>query len=248
MVALNEILGVLHLERADEDAFTDDDIRTASRVSEQLALAMANLRLMHRMETQAMTDPLTGLANARFFDPLVERELANARRDGQPVAILMIDLDHFKHFNDTHGHPAGDEALRSFARTLRGALRESDTAARYGGEEFAVLLRRTDLDGARTVAEKVRSAVELTPIEIGPNRIARITVSIGIAGSDAHGTDRMQLMRLADGALYAAKSDGRNRVAAAAATEADSPATGRPTPLRSRRAAADTAQAERKAR
>ena len=113
---------------------------------------------MHRMERQAMTDPLTGLANARSFDPLVERELATARRDGRPAAVLMLDLDHFKAFNDAHGHPAGDEALRAFARAVRGSLRETDTAARYGGEEFAILLRNTDLVGAVTVAEKLRAA------------------------------------------------------------------------------------------
>jgi diguanylate cyclase (GGDEF)-like protein len=240
MVSLNEILGVIHLERAEEDAFSDEDVKTASRVSEQIALAMANLRLMRRMENQAMTDPLTGLANARFFDPLVERELAAARRDGKPMGMLMLDLDHFKDFNDTHGHPAGDEALRSFARTVRGALRESDSAARYGGEEFAVLLRNTDLARARTVAEKVRAAVELTPVEIGPNRFGRITVSIGVASSDAHGSDRMQLMRMADGALYEAKASGRNAIAAAPAVELDEAGeTRRPTPLARRRAAAE---------
>ncbi|MCV0404015.1 MAG: diguanylate cyclase [Chloroflexi bacterium] len=217
MVSLNEILGVIHLEREAEDAFDDEDLRSASRVAEHIALAMANLRLVRRMETQAMTDPLTGLANARFFDPLVERELASSRREGRPVGIVMLDIDHFKQFNDSHGHPAGDEALRAFARAVRGSLRETDTAARYGGEEFAILLRNTDLAGAVAVAEKLRTAIELTPIEIGPNRFARISASLGVAASDTHGTDRMQLMRLADGALYEAKRGGRNRVAAASA-------------------------------
>ena len=231
MVALNEMIGVIHLERAEEDAFSEDDVHTASRVAEQVALAMANLRLMRRMETQAMSDPLTGLANPRSFDPLVERELAIARRDGQPAAIIMLDLDHFKQFNDAHGHPAGDEALRAFARTVRGSLRETDVAARYGGEEFAILLRNTDLEGAAVTAEKVRAAIEMTPIEIGPNRFVRITASMGVAASDRHGSDRVQLMRLADAALYEAKHDGRNRVAIApgapppARAEADVPPT-----------------------
>ena len=238
MVSHNEVIGVIHVEREAEDAFDEEDTHTASRVAEQLALATANLRLMHRMERQAMTDPLTGLANARSFDPLVERELAIARRDGRPAAVLMLDLDHFKAFNDAHGHPAGDEALRAFARAVRGSLRETDTAARYGGEEFAILLRNTDLAGAITVAEKLRAVIEMTPIEIGPNRFARITASIGIASSDAHGTDRMQIMRLADAALYAAK-DGRNRVAAAPGGDAaddsiDGRPGARPTSLRAR--------------
>jgi diguanylate cyclase (GGDEF)-like protein len=244
MVSLNEVLGVVHLERAEDDAFGDEDVKTASRIAEQIALAMANLRLMRRMENQAMTDPLTGLVNARFFDPLVEKELAAARRDGRPVGILMLDLDRFKDFNDTHGHPAGDEALRSFARTVRGALRESDTAARYGGEEFAVLLRNSDLAGARAVAEKVRAAIELTPVEIGPNRFARISASIGVAASDTHGTDRLQLMRLADGALYRAKESGRNAVMTAPAVELEGEKAVRPTPIARRTASSQRRVAE----
>jgi diguanylate cyclase (GGDEF)-like protein len=242
MVSHNEVIGVLHVEREQEDAFDDEDARTGSRVAEQVALAMANLRLMRRMEEQAMTDPLTGLANPRAFDPMVERELAIARREGQRVAVIMLDLDHFKQFNDAHGHPAGDEALRAFARTVRGTLRETDVAARYGGEEFAVLLRGTDLARARTVADKLRSAIEVTPIEIGPNRFAKITASLGVAASDAHGTDRMQLMRLADAALYMAKRDGRNRVEVAPVpTLPDVPSdeVAAPTPLHARNKASE---------
>lgn len=234
MISHNEVLGVVHLERADEDAFGEEDTHSAGRIAEQVGLALANLRLMHRMERQAMTDPLTGLANPRSFDPIVERELAIARREEQPVGMIMLDLDHFKQFNDTHGHPAGDEALRAFARTLRSGLRESDVAARYGGEEFAVLLRATDLAAARVVAEKLRAAIETTPVEIGPNRFGRITASLGVAASNVHGTDRMQLMRVADAALYAAKEGGRNRVAAGPVVASDKqPAAdnGAPTPL-----------------
>lgn len=236
MVSHNQVIGVMHVERAEEDAFGDEDLRTAGRVAEQAALAMANLRLMRTMERQAMTDPLTGLANPRAFDPLVERELAIARRDGQPAALIMLDLDHFKQFNDAHGHPAGDEALRAFARTVRGSLRETDVAARYGGEEFAILLRNTDLQGAAVVAEKVRAAIEMTPIEIGPNRFARVTASVGVAASDQHGNDRVHLMRLADAALYEAKRGGRNRVSAAPGAPAPQPdeAEIRPTSIRGR--------------
>lgn len=238
MISHNEVIGVIHIERAEEDAFADDEVRLAGRVAEQVALAMANLRLMRRMERQAMTDPLTSLANPRAFDPLVERELAIAQREGTPVAIIMLDLDHFKQFNDTHGHPAGDQALRTLARTLRASLRETDTAARHGGEEFAILLRNTNLEGALVVAEKIRSAIELTPVEIGPGRFARMTASLGVAASDCHGLDRMQLMRLADAALYAAK-DGRNRVVGAPApVDHQDVGSGSPTPIdqRARRA------------
>ena len=225
MISHNEVIGVVHLERVEEDAFGEEETHAAARIAEQVALAMANLRLMHQMERQAMTDPLTGLANARSFDPVMDRELAIARREGQPVAVIMLDLDHFKQFNDAHGHPAGDEALRAFARTLRGTVRETDLGARYGGEEFAVLLRNTGLADARDVAEKLRAAIEMTPIEIGPNRFARITASLGVSASDVHGTDRIQLMRVADAALYAAKDGGRNRVAITPSTVVDEDAT-----------------------
>jgi diguanylate cyclase (GGDEF)-like protein len=215
VLAHGEPIGVVHLERDAGVAFDDEELRLVTRLTEQLGLAFANLRLMRKMEAQAMTDPLTGLANARFFDPVLERQLAAAQRDGSSVGVLALDLDQFKEFNDRFGHPAGDEALRSFARIMRGHLRDSDTAARMGGEEFAVALHDTDLAGAGHVAEKLRAAVEGTAIEISPGRFARMTVSIGAAASKTHGTDRMHLLKVADEALYAAKRSGRNRIVVA---------------------------------
>jgi diguanylate cyclase (GGDEF)-like protein len=215
LLAHGEPIGVVHLERDAGVAFDDEELRLVTRLTEQLGLALANLRLMRKMETQAMTDPLTGLANARFFDPVLERQLAAAQRDGSSVGVLALDLDHFKQFNDSYGHPAGDEALRAFARVLRGNLRDSDTAARMGGEEFAVALYDTDTVGASKAAEKLRAAVEGTAIEISPGRFARISVSIGVAASEEHGTERMHLLKVADEALYKAKGAGRNRIAVA---------------------------------
>ncbi len=215
MLAMGQIIGVVHLQRPEVDAFEIDTQYQASRVAEQAALALANARLVRTMEGLAMTDPLTGLHNARFFDPLMDRELAAASREGRSLAVAMIDLDHFKQFNDAHGHPAGDEALRAFARTVLGAIRESDTVARYGGEEFVVLLRNTDLDGAARAAEKIRTALELLVVEIGPGRFGRITASFGVASTDAQGSDRLELLKEADQALYEAKQLGRNRVVAA---------------------------------
>lgn len=215
MLALGQTVGVLHLARAQANSFSIDEQQLASRMAEQAALSLANARLMKVMESQAMTDALTGLPNARFFDPSLERELAAAERDHKPLSVVMVDIDHFKTFNDTHGHPGGDEALKAFAATLRGMLRESDTAARYGGEEFAILLRHADLDGAVRFTEELRRAVEASIVYIGPGRFARVTASFGVASSAVHGTDRMTLMRMADQALYRAKELGRNRVVAA---------------------------------
>lgn len=212
MLALGKVVGVIHVHADHPGAFDDRDREVITRVAGQSALALSNARLIQTMEGLAMTDGLTGLHNGRFFDPLLERELAVAERDGLQVGLIMLDLDHFKRFNDTHGHPAGDEALKAFARAAQGALRESDVVARYGGEEFVVMARGADLEGTALIAEKLRAAVENTVVNVGPGRTARITVSAGVSSTAGHGQDRMVLLRVADEALYQAKQDGRNRV------------------------------------
>jgi GAF domain-containing protein/HAMP domain-containing protein len=153
MPALGTIMGVIHLEREEPGSFDAETVAVVARVAEQVALAIANARLMHTMEGLAMSDPLTGLRNPRYFDGYLEQELAEAARDGERTALLMLDIDHFKVFNDTHGHPAGDEALRTFARVLKASVRASDVIARYGGEEFVVSLHHTRLEDAQLVAE-----------------------------------------------------------------------------------------------
>ena len=147
-----------------------------------------------------MTDPLTGLANARSFDPVLERELAIARREGQPVAVIMLDLDDFKGFNDRYGHQAGDDLLRRAARAWRSAIRVNDVLARYGGEEFAVLLAGCEVDVAMDIAERLRQAT-----------IDEVRVSIGVARWDGSETAEKLIAR-ADSALYDAKRAGRNQV------------------------------------
>lgn len=221
MTALGQVLGVIHLERADVDAFDPETIRLAARIAEQVALAVANGRLMKTMEGLAMTDALTGLRNARFFDPYLEHELAASERDQLPLGLVILDVDLFKQFNDTHGHPAGDEALRALARILRSTIRTSDVVARYGGEEFVIALRHAGLEESRMVAEKIRAAVEQNVVDIGPGRYARITASFGVAGTDVHKVDQKGLMALADAALYRAKEAGRNRVEIAPSSESD---------------------------
>lgn len=215
MLALGQTVGVVHLEAAEPNAFTLDDERQASRVAEQVALAIVNARLVRTMESMALTDPLTRLHNSRFFDPFLDRELAAARRADEPMGVIMIDLDHFKAFNDEHGHAAGDEALRAFARAALTVLRDSDTLARYGGEEFVVAVRGGDMDGTAAVAERLRAAVEGMSIEVGPGHFATVTASFGVASTTALEHDRIALLRAADRALYRAKRQGRNRVVVA---------------------------------
>lgn len=213
MISNGQPVGVIHLTR--NQTFGNDELKHAARIAEQLALAIANARLLRTMENLALTDPLTGLYNKRFFDPYAERELAAATRDGEQLGVVMIDLDRFKAFNDTYGHPAGDEALRAFARSAQSAIRRSDTLARYGGEEFVLLLRDADVATAEHIAEKVRAAVEDTVVDLGGGTYGRISASFGVASSATHGSERSKLLRAADRALYAAKQSGRNRVARA---------------------------------
>lgn len=160
----------------------------------------------------SIRDALTGAFNRRYFARRLEEELAYARRHGESLGVLIMDLDHFKGINDQHGHAAGDHVLHEFAALARGVLRAEDVFARYGGEEFVVLLRGADVDGARGAAERLRAAVERHTFEFRDRRIP-VTVSVGCAQAGA-GEDADGVLRRADEQLYAAKSDGRNRVVA----------------------------------
>ena len=152
------------------------------------------------------------------------------RAASDPIAVLMLDIDHFKEFNDRYGHPAGDEALRMFAHLVGSSVREGDIAARYGGEEFAICLPGLTASAAKDVAERIRERTESTIIPLGPGLTGRITVSIGIAAAPGDGVQRVMLLKAADEALYRAKLGGRNRVVSregwltdegSAATDAD---------------------------
>lgn len=179
-------------------------------------LLRLELRRRYRAEAVlselAATDALTNLANRRTLDQRLHLEWDRAQRSGEPLALLMIDVDHFKDFNDRHGHQSGDEALRSVAHVIDSNIRRpADLAARYGGEEFAVVLPQTDGNGAGLIAEHIRSAVEHLPLVVGDT--TPITVSIGIATWDKnHRGSLEELLLSADRALYEAKRSGRNRI------------------------------------
>jgi len=170
------------------------------------------LRQAHDQLAQlANTDVLTGVSSRRSFLAGLEAELARARRHDESLSLLMLDIDHFKRVNDVHGHPIGDAVLKQFTATCASMLRAHDLFGRLGGEEFAIALPHTDLDGARSVAEKIRMAIEQAPLTTAAGNI-EITVSIGVAQTQAgqHGID--QLIAWADKALYDAKHGGRNQV------------------------------------
>jgi diguanylate cyclase (GGDEF)-like protein len=211
LVALGETVGAVHLHWSEARQLSLPLRLVITRVSEHAALSIANRRLLLALRGQANTDGRTGLTNSRAFDEALERLLAN-RAEDERVAVLMLDLDHFKEFNDRYGHPAGDEALRVFADLLASSVREHDVAARYGGEEFAVFLPGLAAGAAAEVAERIRERTESTIIPLGPGLTGHLTVSIGVAVAPDHGAQRVVLLKAADEALYQAKLGGRNRV------------------------------------
>jgi diguanylate cyclase (GGDEF)-like protein len=222
-LAHGETVGAVHLFWEHPDAFGLEMRSSVARIAEHAALAIANRRLLAALQGMANTDARTGLANTRAFDQMLESALS-ARREGEAIAVLMLDLDHFKDFNDRYGHPSGDEALRTFASILRSCLRDGDIAARYGGEEFAVVLPGVDEATALAVAERIRSRTETTLISLAPGVTDRVSVSIGVACAPGQAQDRITLLRLADEALYRAKEGGRNQVVfAGARAELDPP-------------------------
>lgn len=169
-------------------------------------------RMMEEIYRLARTDSLTGLWNRGYFMDMAQRELARARRERLPASIIMADADHFKRVNDTHGHQAGDEALRCLARVLSDCVREADLPARLGGEEFVVLLPGAGRDSAAAVAERIRSGIRRKSLRCPSGDCFRLTVSLGVAVSPQAEDSLEQLIRRADAALYAAKNAGRNRV------------------------------------
>jgi diguanylate cyclase (GGDEF)-like protein len=234
-LAHGENVGAVHLMWEQPDAFPLELRASVARIAEHAALAIGNRRLLAALQGMAATDPRTGLANSRAFDKALQDELA-ARRENESLAVLMLDLDHFKDFNDRFGHPAGDEALRAFADILRSCLREHDVAARYGGEEFAVLLPKVDPSGAFAVAERIRSRTDSTVMSLAPGITARISVSIGVSVAPTQTEDRVALLRLADVALYRAKELGRNQVVYLGSGAGDIPSrVPSPVPARRRR-------------
>ncbi len=196
---------------------------------------------VHTMELQANTDSHTGLFNFRFLIEHLRREAASAVRHGAPLAVLMVDIDHFKSVNDRYGHPGGDCALASVATTIANSIREADVAARYGGEEFALVMPHTDHEQALVVAEKIRAAIAAQPIDLGDGNRCALTVSIGAASYPQDCATPDTLIELADAALYEAKNGGRNRVCAAASLPPPAPPQGEP---EARRAGASRSGAE----
>lgn len=212
LTAQRETLGLLYFEMP-----TGELERSAAQLiyfdmlAENIGLAVANLQLRDTLREMAMADPLTGLANRRQLGHVLDTQIAQAERLGEPLGCLMIDVDHFKRFNDVHGHEAGDTVLRAVGHALANVTREAGLAFRYGGEEFLVLLPTLSAVQAEERAQDIRARIAALELGYGGKDIDAVTVSIGIAVAPVHcGFDR--LVRTADAALLRAKANGRDRV------------------------------------
>ncbi len=190
-------------------------LKLAKTLAEQISLAFANLTLRETLKYQSVRDPLTGLFNRRYMEEALNRELLRAARKATPVSVVMLDIDHFKRFNDTHGHDAGDMVLREFGSLLRLQVRGGDFACRYGGEEFLLIMSETDSETACQRVETLRARVATMPVRLRGETLEPITLSMGVAEFPTHGNSADQMISAADGALYRAKREGRDRVVVA---------------------------------
>ena len=222
LMAQGESRGILHIRfrscatprrEAEELAVKQ---RLAVAISENLALSLANLKLRETLQNQAIRDPLTGLYNRRYLEETMEREIHRSRRLKAPMGMVMMDLDHFKAFNDAFGHGAGDALLTALAHAITTGIRLEDIACRYGGEEFLLVLPGASLATTRERAENVRQAVKALQVKYQGRFLKSTTISLGVAIFPDHGHTAEEVISAADAALYRAKQAGRDRVELAA--------------------------------
>jgi diguanylate cyclase (GGDEF)-like protein len=221
MVAQGNTIGVLYLEFAagaklrhesGTESFQDSHERLAITAASQIALSLASLQLRETLREQSIRDPLTHLFNRRFLEESLERELQLAARKKHSIAVLFLDLDHFKKFNDNFGHDAGDMVLRSLGDLFRDFFRATDICCRFGGEEFAIVLPESNLRDAAIRADAFRSAVKGLRLRYKNQSLGQLTVSIGLAAFPEHGATAQDLLKIADHCLYQSKSRGRDVV------------------------------------
>jgi diguanylate cyclase (GGDEF)-like protein len=218
LLAQGELLGILHLidgaETNDgtDDARMEEKTRLAKILADNIGLGIANLKLRESMRNLAIRDPLTGLFNRRYMEEGLAQEHHRTLRNAAQLAVIMVDIDHFKQFNDNFGHDGGDAILRALGEFFKKHVRGSDIACRYGGEEFLLILSPSTAEGARQRAEKIRENAALLRVTHAKADLGPITLSMGVAMFPDHGADPTAIIKAADIALYQAKRDGRNRV------------------------------------
>jgi diguanylate cyclase (GGDEF)-like protein len=223
LLAQGEFLGILHLlDGPGKGSAADATATAAARMTERCRLAkiladniglgIANLKMRETMRNLSIRDPLTDLFNRRYMEEALGQEQHRTRRNDAQLAVIMLDIDHFKKFNDTFGHDGGDATLRALGEFLKKQVRGSDIACRYGGEEFMLILSPSTLEGAKQRAEKIRTDAKLLSVSHGSRDMGTITLSLGVAIFPDHGAEAAALIKAADVALYQAKSGGRDQV------------------------------------
>jgi len=231
LIAHGETLGVLYVEDevsllAPSPQAVQFEQATLKRrtiaVAERVALALANLKLRELLRNQSIRDALTGLYNRRYLEESLKRELHRANRANRNVSLVMLDLDHFKHFNDTFGHQVGDILLKEVAGVIKSRMRAGDLACRYGGEEFSLIIAEVNAEGAHKCAESIRETIKHLSLHHRGQTLGTITVSAGIATFPAHGANSEELIRAADEALYRSKKAGRDCISVHEPTESTS--------------------------
>ncbi len=221
MMAQGELLGILHLNQDSPNVgptetkdilYNNHKIQLISNVAEHISLALTNLKLRETLRQQSIRDLLTGLYNRRYMEETLGRELERAKRDQTHIGVIMLDIDHFKQFNDLSGHDAGDALLKELGSLLTSSFRGGDIACRYGGEEFFIVLPGASLQNAVDRAEALRKSVkEMMVYHLG-RPLGKCTISLGVAAYPQNGSTIEQLIKTSDSALYQAKESGRDRV------------------------------------
>ncbi len=224
ILAQGETLGVVHFQATDEEPNLDPtELSFKTTFAGQVGLSIANIRLREALRTQSIRDALTGLYNRRYLEETLDREVRRAARGAQSLGLLMIDLDHFKKFNDTYGHDAGDAILRATGQSLAKGIRAEDYVCRFGGEEFVVILPTGSLEVSQARAERLREKMREMNITHQGRSLGMVTISVGVAAFPQHGRSPKDLMAAADAALYEAKRRGRDQVVVATAQVAEEP-------------------------
>lgn len=227
VIAQGDMIGMLHIQYAQVPTdFTADEVehhynarrRLAIITADNLALALVSLKLREALKQQSVKDPLTQLYNRRYMSDSLEREFARCRRASWELSVILIDIDHFKRYNDEFGHDAGDLVLKELAEFIRCHMRAEDIACRFGGEEFLLLLPGAALDEAKKRAEQLREGVKQLNIRYQGARLNNIAISAGVAACPANGENETALFKASDRALYLAKQNGRDKVCVAVTT------------------------------
>ena len=215
MIAQGETLGLFYLNTNNPNGLPEAKQQLARTLAEQVSMAIANLRLQETLKQQSIRDPLTGLFNRRYLEEIFNQELSRAQRQQHDIGVIMIDIDHFKRFNDSYGHDGGDYVLQSVGTLLKSYVRSSDIACRYGGEEMILVLPDSTLEATSIRAEEIRVAIAQIVLNHNGQILGNLTASFGVASFPQHGSTAIAVMQAADAALYRAKAAGRNQVLSA---------------------------------